>query len=70
MKTLIPAVWLLSAAAATVIGSRKGQLLGGAFLGLLLGPVGLLIVVASSARPRKKAAVPVEPTTISSLATE
>ena len=53
MKTLTLVAWLLCAVLATVIGRRKGQLVGGAFLGVLFGPVGLLFVVASSARPRK-----------------
>ena len=55
MKMVPLVIWLLSIAAATLIGRRKGQMIGGAFLGLLMGPVGLLIVVASSARPRKAA---------------
>ena len=44
--------WVLSAVGAAVIGHRKGQLIGGTVLGVMLGPVGLLFVVASSARPR------------------
>jgi hypothetical protein len=36
-------LWLLFAVIATVVGSMKGHKAGGFFLGLLLGPLGILI---------------------------
>ena len=47
-------VWVASAVLATKIGAKKGEKWGAMFIGILLGPVGVLIVMASSGR-RKKA---------------
>ena len=41
-------IWLISFLISIVIGSRKGQLIGGAILGLIFGPLGAVIVLLSS----------------------
>ena len=41
-------IWLACIFAATVIGGRKGSGAAGFFLGLLLGPIGVLIVLVMS----------------------
>lgn len=41
------ALWLLCACIACIIGSKKGEAFLGLFFGLLLGPLGVLIVIAS-----------------------
>ena len=43
-------VWVLSIIAATVIGARKGEMLGAFVIGVLLGPIGVIVVWASSGR--------------------
>jgi len=45
-------VWFISFLVSTVIGARKGNPIGGAFLGLFLGFVGLIIVVLSGDKNR------------------
>ena len=52
MEILIGLTWLLSLIASAVIGSRKGNPVGGTFLGLALGPIGLVIVLLSGSANR------------------
>jgi len=46
-------IWLVSVVASAVIGSRKGNPIGATFLGLVLGPIGLIIVLLSGSANRK-----------------
>ena len=45
-------IWLLSFIISAFIGYKKGNPLGGAFLGLVLGPIGLIIVLLSENKNR------------------
>jgi len=45
-------VWLASFLISAVIGAKKGNPIGGAFLGLVLGPLGAIIVLLSGDRNR------------------
>lgn len=46
-------IWLLSVIASASIGAKKGNPIGGTFLGLVLGPVGLVIVLVSGYANRR-----------------
>jgi hypothetical protein len=46
-------IWLVSVIASAAIGSRKGNPIGATFLGLVLGPIGLVIVLLSGSANRK-----------------
>ena len=54
-------VWVASAVVATKIGAKKGEKWGAMIIGILLGPVGILVALASSGRrnpnPARKAPV-------------
>ena len=45
--------WLACGIAAAIIGARKGEGLGGFILGVLLGPIGILIVAVSRGNRRE-----------------
>jgi hypothetical protein len=44
---LVVVIWLVCAVAATVIGGRKGNPFGALFLGVVLGPLGLIAAILS-----------------------
>ncbi len=44
--------WTVSVVLSTVIGGRKGELLGGFVIGLILGPLGVGVALVSSGRRR------------------
>lgn len=50
---LLWVIWLLCFIACAVIGGRKGNLIGAMFLGLVLGPLALIIVAASADKNKK-----------------
>jgi uncharacterized membrane protein len=45
-------VWIVSILISAVIGARKGSPLGGTILGLILGPLGTVIVLLSGDKNR------------------
>jgi hypothetical protein len=49
----IVGLWLISLIACIAIGARKGSPIGAAVLGLVLGPLGLLLVALSGAANRR-----------------
>ena len=49
---LLLVIWIASVLAAAVIATRKGNPIGGTFLGIVLGPIGLLIVLLSGSANR------------------
>ena len=46
----IAVIWLLSAVISTWIGAKKCQPVGAFFLGLIFGPLGIIIAAGSSSR--------------------
>lgn len=46
-------IWLVSVVASAAIGNKKGNPIGGAFLGLALGPIGLVLVLVSGSANRR-----------------
>ena len=53
MNSLLVLIWLVSVIACAVVGSKKGNPIGGTFLGLVLGPIGLLFVLLSGSANRR-----------------
>jgi len=49
---LIGFIWFISLILATVIGSRKGNPISGFLVGLLLGPIGVVIALVSGDKNR------------------
>jgi hypothetical protein len=45
-------IWLICVAISAVVGAKRGNPLGGTFLGVVLGPIGLLIVLLSEDKYR------------------
>lgn len=48
-------IYALSIVITTWIGARKGEALGAFIVGLLLGPFGIIIALASSGRKKRAA---------------
>lgn len=46
-------LWFVCVLASAVIGFRKGNPIGGTFLGVVLGPLGLIIVLLSGSANRR-----------------
>ena len=53
MLELAKIIWVVSFLISVVIGTRKGNPIGGASLGYLLGPLGAIIVLLSGNKNRK-----------------
>ena len=58
MTPLIVLFWIICAIAGGLIGLRTGHQVFGALIGLLLGPVGVLLVVLCQPKPRTSPAAP------------
>lgn len=54
-------LWLVSIIASAAIGHRKGSPMGATFLGFVLGPVGLIIVLLSGSANRRPCPFCAEP---------
>lgn len=52
MTSIYLLVWLASVVGATYVGSKKGSPFGALFLGVMLGPVGLIITILSGSSNR------------------